>query len=302
MTPKQLLRGYALILTAAILFGTTGTARMLGTNTIAPWITGAFRLIIGGPVLMGICLVFKQAGRQNVFPPGPGGHLRPLLGASLGVVAFQFAFFEAVSRTGVAAGTLVSIGSAPVFAGILGALFHRETLDGTWALSTLLAVAGCALLAITGPAVAIDLPGLGLALIAGAGYALYVAAGRSLVRTMAPARAVGLILSIGGLIMLPLLWAQDLSGLAEPRALLTLAYLGVFATAASYYCLAAGLVHVSVSRASILLLAEPMVGSLLGIGLLNEPFCFQSGLGMAFIFAGIAVVAVRQHSAMRPRA
>ncbi len=302
MPPKSTLRGYALILAAAVLFGTTGTARMLGTQAIAPWITGAFRLIIGGPVLMGICLIFKPAGPQkSPNKPGQRRHILPVLWASLGVVAFQFAFFEAVSRTGVAAGTLVSIGSAPVFAGILGTLFHKESLDGTWALSTLLAVAGCTLLATTGQAVAVDLPGLGLALIAGAGYALYVAAGRSLVHTMAPARAVGLILSAGGLIMLPFIWTSDLGGIADPRALFTLAYLGLFATAASYYCLTAGLVHVPVSRASVLLLAEPMVGSLLGICLLKEPFSLQSALGMTLIFAGIAVVAIRQCSALTSR-
>jgi DME family drug/metabolite transporter len=295
MTPKQLFRGYAFILTAAVLFGTTGTARMLGTCAVAPWITGAFRLIIGGPILLGICLVFKQTNPKITGkPPGPGRQVFALLGASLGVVAFQFAFFEAVSRTGVAAGTLVAIGSAPVFAGLLGALLHGETLDRNWALSTLLALSGCSLLAITGHTVAIDLPGLGLALVAGSGYALYVAAGRSLVQTMAPAKAVGLVLTVGGLIMLPLVWTSDLSGLTEPRALVTLAYLGIFATAASYYCLTAGLVHIPISRAAILLLAEPLVGSLLGICLLKEPFSLQSALGMALIFAGIAVVAVGQ--------
>ena len=296
MNPNQTLRGYGLILFAAVLFGTTGTARMLGTDTLAPWITGAFRLLIGGPILLTICLIFKPAGTGNAGEKFPWG---AVLGGSVGVVIFQLAFFEAVTRAGVATGTLVAIGSAPVFAGLLGALFHKEPLDRTWLLSMVLAVAGCLLLVTSGQEIHMDIPGICLALAAGVGYAVYVAVSRTLVRMMAPAKAVGIILSIGGLMMLPLLCMSDLSGLADPGAVITLAYLGIFATAISYFCLTAGLVHVPISGASVLLLAEPMVGSLLGICLLKEPFTLLSGLGMVLIFSGMAVVAVCQRPGVK---
>ena len=46
--------------------------------------------------------------------------------------AYQLFFFAGVSRAGVALGTLVAVGSAPLFAGLVGwaVLRHRPTLAG----------------------------------------------------------------------------------------------------------------------------------------------------------------------------
>ena len=43
--------------------------------------------------------------------------------AALGIAGYQPFFFGGVSKTGVALGTIVAIGSAPVWAGVLGVVF-----------------------------------------------------------------------------------------------------------------------------------------------------------------------------------
>ncbi len=281
------------MLAAAVLFGTTGTAQVIGAGEVAPWVTGAFRLIVGGPVLLLFNLVLVRR-KQKTCPagkPGTAVWLIPL--SSAGVVLFQFCFFEGVSRTGVATGTIVAIGSSPIIAGLLGFIFFRERLDLKWAFATALSISGCSVLVLASGEVSIDRIGVLTSLLAGLGYAVYVVTSRAIVRTVAPSSAVAVILCIGAVFMVPFLVFADLSGLSNPGVVATLIYLGVFATAFSYLLLAKGLVSIDVAGASVLLLAEPVVGSLLGIFLLDERFTLISASGILLVLAGFVVVSVR---------
>src|SRR3954453_17600783 len=91
-------------------------------------------------------------------------------GIAIGVCTSQLSFFAAVKLTGVAVGTVVAIGTGPAAAGILGRLINGEQLTRRWAIATLAAAAGVALLAGDGGG-AVDPGGIALAVTAGAGYA-----------------------------------------------------------------------------------------------------------------------------------
>ena len=58
------------------------------------------------------------------------------------VAAYQATFFAAVDDTGVAVGTVVAIGSAPVFTGLLARTFASERLTRRWAGATALGCLG----------------------------------------------------------------------------------------------------------------------------------------------------------------
>nr|BFE85683.1 hypothetical protein GCM10020093_082840 [Planobispora longispora] len=68
------------------------------------------------------------------------------MAAAAGVAAYQLCYFAAVSRTGVAIGTVVAIGSGPIFTGLLSWLADRVAPTRRWAGATAAAVAGCAVL------------------------------------------------------------------------------------------------------------------------------------------------------------
>ena len=280
------------MIAAAVLFGTTGAAHVIGAHEIPPWMTGAFRLIIGGPALLLFnLLLIRRPSDSKAKGPGNALWLIPL--SSAGVVLFQFCFFEGVSRTGVATGTIVAIGSSPIIAGLLGFLFFREKLGLKWVAATVLAVTGCTVLLAAPGEVSIDRIGVLTALLAGLGYAVYVVTSRAIVRTVVPSRAVAVILCIGACFMIPFLGFADLSKLSDPKVAATLLYLGVFATAGSYLLLAKGLVTIDVASASVLLLVEPVVGSLLGVCLLGERFTLMSAAGILLVLAGLVIVSVQ---------
>src|SRR3954462_7714405 len=108
-----------MVLLAAVLWGTTGTARALAPAEAAPLAVGAVRIAIGGAVLVAIAL-----GRGTLF--ATRWPLGPAAVAAISVGIYQPTFFAGVARGGVAVGTILAIGSAPAFAGLLSWTALRE--------------------------------------------------------------------------------------------------------------------------------------------------------------------------------
>src|SRR3954451_16047213 len=135
-----------LVLAAAVLFGTTGTARALGP-AISPLGVGAARIAVGATLLALFAAFMSKRGRRTV---DRKWSRKPLLLGGAGVAVYQLSFFAAVADTGVAVGTVVAIGSAPVFAGALSRFTAGAHLDARWTACTALATAGVGILVASG--------------------------------------------------------------------------------------------------------------------------------------------------------
>jgi len=283
-----------LIVLAAVLWGTTGTAQALAPADAQPMVVGALRLLVGGAALLAWALASGGLRGVPVWP------VLPLAAAGASMAIYQVCFFTAMLKTGVAAGTLVAIGSAPVFAGLLAFLIRGERPGRRWLLATALAVGGCALLmTVDAAGVRISPAGILLALGAGAAYANYAVVSKGILEHLDPAAAMAVVFVTGALLLVPVLLFYDLAWLAAPRGLTAALYLGVVATALSYILYARGLKGTPVAHAVTLTLAEPLTAGLLGIAVLGERLSGQSALGMALILAGLAVVAVTSGSISR---
>jgi DME family drug/metabolite transporter len=136
------------VLAAAVLFGTTGTAQALGPADTTPLGVGAARLLVDGTILL---LALPVLGGR--LSRALGLWLSPLgLAAGVCTALYQVCFFAAVQQAGVALGTLVTIGSGPVFAGLLALAVLEEILSRPWVVATALCVLGLGLLTATGAA------------------------------------------------------------------------------------------------------------------------------------------------------
>lgn len=278
-----------LVALAAVCWGTTGTAQALAPTGAEPLAVGAIRLAIGGATL----LLWAVARRALLSRPGAR---RWPVGATLLAAAcmagYQLCFFAAVNRTGVAVGTVVAIGSAPVLAGLLGWLARREALGWAWAGATALAVAGCVLLGMSGGSgVTVDLWGVLLALGAGGTYALYVLASKGLVTTQRPEAVTGVVFATGALLLLPVYLTQDFAWLASLRGAVVGLHLGVVATALAYALLAEALTTTPIATAVTLTLVEPLTATLLGVLLLGERLTPGAAVGVGMLFAGLLLLA-----------
>ncbi|TDE20482.1 EamA family transporter, partial [Nonomuraea mesophila] len=124
---------------ASVLWGTAGTAGLLvSADSVA---LAAARLVIGGTALA----LHAGAGLRSAIRPG-------LLLGAVAVAAYQLCYFAAVARTGVAIGTVVAIGSGPVFTGLLSWLLHGRRPSGRWTAATTAAICGSAALIVGGGA------------------------------------------------------------------------------------------------------------------------------------------------------
>jgi DME family drug/metabolite transporter len=278
--------GRLLILAAAVLWGTTGTSQALAPVGASPTTVGALRLAIGAAALLALALARRE------LPGSWPWTRRATLIAAAGVAAYQLCFFGGVLRTGVAVGTIVAIGSAPIAAGLLGLVVRGETLGRRWLVATALAVLGCGLLVGGQGDLSADWLGVMLALGAGVSYAVYTVASKSLLESHPPTAAMAAVFCLGALLLAPLLVGADLTWLMTPRGLLVAGHLGLIATSLSYLLFARGLAVVSVAAAATLSLAEPLTAALLGLVVLQERLSPVSLVGAALLFGSLVVLAV----------
>ena len=293
MARDTAISGAWFVLGAALLWGTTGTAQAFAPSGFDPKVIGALRLLIGGVALLGLALYRRELGR-----PGDWSW-RPLLMAGAFTASYQLCFFAAVARTGVAVGTIVGIGSAPVIGGFLGRVFRGEKLSRRWMIATFLAIAGCSLLSLSGGDIAVDPIGILLAIGAGAAYAAYTLMIKGLLDKHTPNAVMAQVVCIGAVLVSPVLVNCDLDWLLQPRSIAVALHLGLATMALSYWLFARGLQTVQVSTAVTLSLAEPMTAATLGIVVLGELLNAQAFTGISLIFAGLLVLVVRRPSVSR---
>ncbi|QKV67471.1 EamA family transporter [Streptomyces harbinensis] len=286
--------GPLLILAAATLWGTTGTVASFAPAGASPLAIGAGTMGIGG------LLTLALAGRSvlAVLRSGRRALGWALLGA-LGIVIYPLAFYTSMAWAGVAVGTVVSLGCAPVFAALLERILDGTRLTRRWAAAAGAAGGGCALLVAAGGAGGGDTArisaGVALGLLAGAAYAGYTYYAGCLIRRGHSSRAVmGALFGLGTLVLVPLFALTSGPLLVTGRGLLVVGYLALVPMCLAYLLFGAGLVRVRASAATVLTLFEPVVAAVLGVAVVGERLGVRGWSGVALVVAGLLVLTVRR--------
>ncbi len=285
------------VVAAAVLFGTTGTARAKGPVGIDPVIAGFMRLAIGGPLLVILRL-------RSLREADPSEHavsrLRALPGrwvlvGAACVATYQLGFFAGLARTGVSVGTVVAIGSGPILASVLAFAFLRERPTRRWLAATSLAIIGVALISLAADEGSVRALGIALVLVAGLGYAGFTVLTRELVvHGIDGPLLLGVLFSVGGLIVLPFCIGRPFGWIAEPRGLAVVLWLGIGPTAVAYTLFADGLRTLTGPIATTFVLAEPVTAVLLGRVVLSERLGSAQWFGAALVLAALIALAARR--------
>ncbi len=289
------------VLLAALCFSTTGTAQALADVDASPLAVGAARIVVGGGILGLIAVAHGRLRR----PPAPRRGRAALdrttlrtgllitLGA-VGVIAYQPLFFLGTRENGVAIGTVVALGSAPIATGIMDAIRLRRAPTRRWMIATAIALVGVVLVSgVTEGALALAPAGLLASAGAGMSYALYTVGGKALIdRGWDSTRVMGTVFGIAGAASLPVLLAAEASWLATPNGLALALWLGIVTTTIAYLLFGWGLARLTAVTVSTLTLAEPLAATLLGLTVLHEQLTPVSAVGLLLIAVGLAVVSV----------
>ena len=303
--PNRPLGGPQFILLAASLWGTTATARTFAPAGAGPAAVGAARVIGGGLLLLAWAL--RGGALRELAARGTRTRCLLVVGAAAAAV-YQTAFFAATAKAGVAVGSVVTIGGAPVFTGVLSLVTDRGSRPGArWLAATAAAVTGCVMLVAGGHAAGAAragavTSGVALAVLASFCYAVYATTAAHLIGRGADDRAVvGAIFGGAAVLLLPVLLLSPLGWLATGRGVAVAGYLAVITTVVAYLLYARGLRTTPVTTATTLGLAEPAIAALLGLTLLGEHLTGTGLAGLGVLAISLLILAGTRAGARRDR-
>lgn len=287
--------GALCVLAASVLWGTTGTAATFAPD-VGPLAIGAVAMGLGGllQALFAAPLIARHAARLRE------RRGTVLLGA-VSVAIYPLAFYSSMRLAGVAVGTVVSIGTAPLASAVIERVVDGRRLTRRWMLAASLGLLGTVLLCVTeaaGPAddgggasVAATVSGVGLGLVAAATYALYSWAAHRLISRTIPSRAaMGAVFGLGGLILLPVLTVTGAPLIGSWSNAAVGTYMALVPMFAGYVLFGRGLAHVLASTATTLSLLEPAVAAVLAVLVVGERLPAAGWTGIALVITGLAVL------------
>jgi DME family drug/metabolite transporter len=278
--------GPVLVLAAAALWGTTGTAQALGPPGISPGTVAAVRMAGGSTLLLYACLRGRTVPLRSMLGPA-------LVAAIIAMAASQPLFFTGVRRTGVAVGTIVTIGSGPILAGLLGWAVRGERVGRRWLMATVLSLGGAMLMVSGGSAAGIDAAGLLFALGAGLAWAVYLVSARSLLDDHPEVFVIAIVFAAAAVLLAPWFVVSHPAWIASRRGAAVAAWF-VVTTALSYILFATGLRSTPVAAAATLSLSEPLTAAVLGMTVLDEPARATTMIGILLVAAGLFVLSAEQ--------
>jgi DME family drug/metabolite transporter len=219
-----------------------------------------------------------------------------VLAGAIAVFAYPLAFYSSMHLAGVAIGTVVSLGSAPLASGVLERLVDGRRLSAWWSLAAALGIAGSALLCVaelhSAPTETLPtIGGVALGLVAGVTYALYSWSVHRLIgRGISRAAAMGAVFGIGGAALMPVLAITGAPFLATPNNLTVGAYMALVPMFLGYLLFGYGLSRVPASTATTLTLAEPAVAAVLAVTIVGERLSPLGWVGIAAIAVALIVL------------
>ncbi|MET9323455.1 EamA family transporter [Streptomyces sp. NPDC003038] len=285
------------VLVAAVLWGTVGPAQIWADAGVHPVSLGAARMLLGGLVLS--VLMVRPAGLRTLGRPG----VRRWVGLCVLVTAaFQVCFLQSVERCGAALATAVAFGTVPVVSGLCARLLSGERTTVRWLWATACAVVGIGLLLLPGSGARVEVLGVVCGVVAGASFGVYIAATKELgARGADLGAAAPVSVLCAGLLVSPYLLVAP-QGLAVPRAVALIGWLGLATTALGYLLFTRGVRTLSAATTGTLSLTEPLVATVLGVALLGERPGPLAVAGAVLLLGGLVVVSLPQRRPVEPEA
>lgn len=288
---SQYLIGMAGVFVAAILWGTTGTAATFAPE-LGPLAIGAVAMGVGG-LLQALIAIKKIKDDWKTI----GANWNYLAIGALAVVIYPLAFYASMHLAGVAVGTVISIGSAPLFSAIIELKVDKQPLSRQWGIGALVGIIGMVLLSIaesisnrsSGGEYA--LTGIILGLLAGITYALYSCSARKMMQQGVSSKAaMGVTFGIGGALLMPILFMTGGPLLDSWTNAGVGIYMALVPMFIGYVCYGIGLARIKASTATTITLIEPVIAALLAVTLIGEQLLAMGWVGIGLIILCLIII------------
>lgn len=293
------------LVVAGVAWGTAGAAASLvyRVSDIGPLSLSFWRCAGGLVLLLGALALRRGRAATAAVPAGPveprRRRLIRVLGTGVGLAVFQSAYFAAVEETGLAVGTVVTLGAGPVLIALGARVTMGERLGGSGLVAVVGALAGLVVLVLGGDGATVRPVGIAYAILSAAGYAAITLLTRRLGRdggTAGSLSTTAWAFAVAGLCVLPLAAGEGLlPHTAEPAQVLwLLLYVAAVPTALAYALYFAGAAVVRSATVSVIMLLEPVSAAVIAVALLGEQLTAATVVGTLLLLAAVVGLATAE--------
>ncbi|MFD9381269.1 DMT family transporter [Streptomyces sp. NPDC059999] len=287
------------LVVAGAAWGTAGAAASLLflASDLGPLALSFWRCA-GGLVVLLAVLAVRRPGAALPRPSAGS-----LIATGLMFTLFQAAYFAAVRETGLAVGTVVTLGAGPVLITVGARYWMGERLGRGGIVAVGGALAGLAVLVLGSGGGEVRPIGVGWALLSAAGYAAMTLRARLLGQRGAggdPLVTTAWSVAVGTVCLLPLAAMEGLlPHTAElGRVLWLLVYVATVPTALAYALYFRGAAAVRAATVSVIMLIEPVSAAVIAVLVLGEQLTGAVILGTVLLLTAVGALIVAE--ARRP--
>ena len=262
-------------LTSTIIFwGLAFTAIKYSVKFLSPISVASLRFAIAN-VLFALLIV---KGKRIRWDDLPKVFALGVFGVSVYHISLNLG--EVYISSGVAS---VVVSLAPIFVLFLSAIFLKEKITYGKIFGIILAFAGVAV--ISDPSYD-NICGIALVMVSTIAAAIYTTFGKSLLSKYDPVTLTSNAMILGAIPLYPFLPESILSLQGDPGLIASIVFLGIFSTFLGYLGWYYFLEKEEASRASVFLLAIPVVSLIAGSVLLSEPLTIKTLAGSGLVLLG----------------
>lgn len=275
-------RGPLLILLGALCFSTSGTFQSFAPGGATPFTITEVRMFIGSLGLFLWCFATNSLNLswKNL-------HWKYILLVAVSLLLFQWLFFSSVLKIGVAVGTIIAIGSTPIWTAIIEWIIFSRIPSRRWCFSTLLAVIG--IIALNWQSIGSGVSPIYsfLPLLAGLAYAGEIIFSKKAMENASAEVVMMFVMLFVALINLPTLFFFSIDWVFSLRGAFVSLGLGLVTATLAFTFFFSGARTTSAAVASTLGMMEPLGAAVWGIVLLHEPFGLLVFIGISLILISI---------------
>ncbi len=298
------LKGMAMVLTGAVLWGLSGTAAqvLFQHKGISPlWLVNV-RMGISG-----ILLVLLVIGRQGITDAlqifkHAKDLVRLLLFSLFGLIGVQYSYFAAIHYGNAAMATLLQ-NLGPAILTIYLALGQRKLPEKRWLLAVVIAFLGTFMLVTGGKfnGLQISMTALIWGLVSAVTLAFYTVFPEKMIHKYGTATVVGWAMVIGGLILsvVDQPWRTHVHFTVSSLSLI--AFVVIFGTFVAFYLYLASIKLISPAETSLLASAEPLTATIVSIAFLHIHLTMTSMIGGFLIVLMVILLASKPKSVRKER-
>ncbi|MEV0748327.1 EamA family transporter [Streptomyces sp. NPDC050273] len=292
-------RSLCYLIIAGVAWGTAGAAAALlfGASDLGPLALSFWRC--AGGLLFLLAALALRPGRAVAVAESGRRRLLRIVGTGIGLTVFQTAYFAAVQATGLAVGTVVTLGAGPVLIAVGARLTMGERLGLGGLAAVAGALSGLAVLVLGGDAGTVRPAGIALALLSAAGYAAITLLTRWLGRDGGGGDALATsawAFGIAAVALLPMAAGEGLVPHTEQMAQVValLVYVAAIPTALAYALYFAGAAVVRAATVSVIMLLEPVSAAVIAVVVLHEQLTPATVAGTLLLLTAVVGLAVAE--------